>query len=307
MVENEVIVVDGIPDSEYNAIIQQSVEYAIISLPFTIDRMAIPNPIQRALNIAKGKLAELLFRKFCAENSIPADFNSCATPFWTIDKRDFVLNNKEWDIKNNFMYYPKTKYSGNYIDLPALVPNRFTGDQWTKRYQHLFSATDGVSFLFTFLKNADLINGNRGAGFLEIKLSAQQNTFLSELYSKYKGQAQTKEPFSSQWFWENMNKKGHNNYYTLLDKPDLYITGYAENAHYNLFKNTGPLDINNQYENYIKPKWYIKSQKGSCNFLQGTLWTTITNATTPITSLPSFISLFPNLKSEMKIAHSLIP
>jgi hypothetical protein len=302
MVENEIIIVNGISDIEYNSIIQECVEYAIISLPFTVNRMSISNETQRALNIAKGKLAEALFRKFCAKNNIPANFDICSTPFWTVDNRDFVLHNKEWDIKNNYIYYPKDIFNFNFVDLPALVPNRFEGDQWSKRTQNLIAESKGVCFLFTYLKNADLINGKRSTDFLEIKLSEYQQTFLRSLYQQYKGKPQANEPYTSQWFWEKMEANGNNQYFVLHTRPELIITGYADDHHWKLFENTGVLDRNNHLQNAVKLKWYTKSPKGSCNFLNGTLWTTITNATTPVASIPAFLSLFPKLKAEIKAA-----
>lgn len=302
MVENEVIIVDGITESEYNSLIEECVRYAIISLPFTVDRMSIPNEKQRALNIAKGKIAEALFETFCRKNNITIDFDVCTTPFWTIDNRDFVLNNNEWDIKNNFIYYQNEHYNSNYIDLPALVPNRFAGDQWSKRNENLVTGTNGVFFLFTFLKNADLINGQRGTEFLEINISANQQNFIRELYSKYRGLPQPNEPYTKQWFWENMKSRGNDDFFTLHAKPHLIITGYANETKWNLFDNTGPYDRNNNFQTYINPRWYVKSQKGACNFLNGTLWTTITNSTTPISTLPSFVSLFPSLKTSIKVA-----
>ncbi len=302
MVEKEVIIVDGITDNEYNSLIEECVKYAIISLPFTVDRMSIPNEKQRALNIAKGKVAEALFQTFCKKNNIQIDFDVCTTPFWTVDNRDFVLNRNEWDIKNNFIYCENGHYNGNYVDLPALVPNRFNGDQWSKRNENLVAGTNGVFFLFTFLKNADLINGQRGTEFLEINISVNQQNFLRELYTRFRGLPQPIESYTSQWFWENMESRGNDKYFTLHAKPNLIITGYANDAHWSLFENTGPYDRNNNFQTYINPRWYVKSQKGSCNFLNGTLWTTITNSTTPIASLPSFVSLFPNLKSSIKAA-----
>jgi len=104
MSESEIIIVDGIPSNEYDQLINECVRYSIISLPFTVDRMSIPNEKQRALNIAKGKVAEALFKFFCNNNNLNPDFDTCTTPFWTVDKRDFILDSCEWDIKNNFIY-----------------------------------------------------------------------------------------------------------------------------------------------------------------------------------------------------------
>ena len=179
MNENEIIIVNGIPAQEYDAIIGRCINYSIVSLPFTVDRMRIPNEVQRALNIAKGKIAESLFMHFCSANDIHPDFEICTTPFWTVDNRDFILDGKEWDIKNNFIYHRNDTLSEfSYCDLPALVPNRYAGDQWSKRDQTMINGSKGIRFLFTYLKDADLVNGRRGIEFLEIILSQQQQSFI---------------------------------------------------------------------------------------------------------------------------------
>ena len=299
MTESEVIIVDSIPNQLYDSILEKCVKYAIISLPFTVDRMAIPDEKQRALNIAKGKIAEELFKCFCGANNIQPDFDTCSTEFWTVDNRDFILNGSEWDIKNNFIYTPGELFDGKYINLPALVPNRFNGDQWTKRTQNLVTGTNGVEFLFTFLKNASLIDGKRGKEFLEINLSSEQHNFLRELYSRYKGELQRVEPYTDSWFWNEMNKRGGNNLYRLNFRPHLVITGYAKNNNWSQFLDTGPFDRKNNWQIYFNPRWYTKTTKGSCNFMNGTLWTTITNSTLPIEYLNSFLSLYPILSNNM--------
>jgi len=300
MTENEIIIVDGISPVDYKIMVYDCVRYAIISLPFTVDRMRIPDVSTRALNIAKGKVAEELFRFFCEKNDINIDFETCNTPFWTTDQRDFVLFNQEWDIKNNFFYCRGDHFDGNYINFPALVPNRFEGDQWSKRNQRLFSNSNGTAFLFTFLKNATLVNGQRGNGFLEITLSESQLEFLNKLYEKYQGQPQTQQPFSEDWFWGKMGLIGGLDLFRLNFMPPLIIAGYANADHWQLFKDTGPFEQNNHFRDYLQAGWYGKYSGRSCNFMKGTLWTTIKNATLPVSFLPSFLSLFPHLKKEMK-------
>ena len=299
MRESEVIIVDGIPTHLYDSLLDKCVRYALISLPFTVDRMAIPDEKQRALNIAKGKIAEELFKCYCDANGIHPDFDSCSTEFWTVDNRDFILNGSEWDIKNNFIYTQGDLLNANYTDLPALVPNRFNGDQWTKRAQNLLAGANGVEFLFTFLKNASLQNGTRGREFLEINLSDAQHRFLRELYSKYRGELQNIEPYTKDWFWNEMESRGATNFYRLNFRPHLVITGFANRMNWEQFRDTGPFDRNNNWQTYTQPRWYTKSAKGSCNFLNGTLWTTITNATLPISNLNSFLNLFPHLGHNM--------
>lgn len=300
MTKNEIIIVDGISDEDYNDIVNEGVKYAILSLPFTVDRMRIPNSVQRALNIAKGKIAEGLFRKFCSLNNIEADFNTCETPFWTVDHRDFILNGSEWDIKNNFFFCPHDELTDyNYVDLPALVPNRNVSDQWTKRLTKHDPASTDVTFLFTYLKMASLNGGERGENFLAINLSPMQIDYITSLYSTFKGQPQKSEPFTVDSFWEEMQTRGRMNFYTLNFRPHLVIGCYANSSHWASFKDTGPFDRFNNYQDYMQPRWYTKSAKGSLNFMNNTLWTTITNSTIPMSLLPSFLSLYPNLRESI--------
>lgn len=300
MTENEIIIVDGISDVDYNAIVNDSVKYAILSLPFTVNRMSIPNHVQRTLNIAKGKIAEGLFRKFCSLNNIEIDFNTCETPFWTVDHRDFILNHSEWDIKNNFYYCPDGELTDyNYVDLPALIPNRFPGDQWSKRLTKHYPLSTDIVFLFTYLKMASLIGRDRGPDFLEIHLSTSQSEYISNLYSTYDGKPQQAEPFTEDSFWQEMQTRGGMNYFSLNFRPNLVICGYANSAHWVLFKDTGPYERNNYFQNYIQPRWYSKSNNGSLNFMNNTLWAKITNSTVPMSLLPSFLSLYPNLRQSI--------
>jgi hypothetical protein len=302
--ENEVIIVDGIPGGEYDKLIEESVKYAIISLPFTVDRMKIPNEKQRTLNIAKGKVAEALFEYFCQKNDISLDTEPCTTPFWTVDNRDFLLNNSEWDIKNNFLYHSGNVLANHqYTDLPALVPNRFTGDQWSKRNTKMIGTSSNIEFLFTWLKGASLSNGKRGPYFLEIILTDDQHDCLRKLYKKYQGQPQTNEPYSADRFWNHMDSLGSNTYFKLNFRPELIITAYANDNQWNLFKNTGPYDRDHNFGSYLNPQWYTKSQSGSLNFMNGTFWTRITNATAPTSTLPSFLSLFPHLSNSINCGY----
>ena len=301
MTEHEVIIVDGIPSEDYHALIGECVKYAIISLPFTVDRMSIPNPQQRALNIAKGKIAEKLLGFFCSHNGISIDFETCSTPFWTVDNRDFILRGTEWDIKNNF-YYSKNGLEPAYTNLPALVPNRFSGDQWSKRNTNLIAGTQGVEFLFTFLKGASLdSNGRRYGDFLDLHFSESQVNYIQSLYRNYLGQPQNHCPYSEVDFWTQFDSlsDGHD-LFSLNNEPPLIITAYANNEHWSVFKDTGGFDRYNNWQDYIMPRWYSKTQKGSLNFFNGTLWTTITNATVPVSLLPSFLSLYPHLKTNIK-------
>ena len=177
---------------------------------------------------------------FCNANHIDVDFDSCATPFWTTDQRDFLYGQTEWDVKNNFLYHTGDILTEvRYTDLPALVPNRFNGDQWSQRGKVKLKGSREVKFLFTFMKNADLTGGKRGEPFITIRLTEAQHILLRQLYAKYNGLPQLKEPFDEARFWKGMDERGGLNLFQLHHRPTLVITAYADASHWNLFADTG--------------------------------------------------------------------
>jgi hypothetical protein len=289
MKNNEIIVVDSIPSESYDMIVKSSFEYALLSLPFTINRMSIDDIEYRILNIAKGKIAEGLFEFFCNENNILIDTKRCQTEFWKVDKKDFILNNIEWDIKNNYIYTnPNQKI--NYVDLPALIPNRHPNDQWGRRIHNLHLGTSPESaFVFTFIKNADVVNGTRKSEFVSTCFNEKQIAFLNKIHNKYNGLPIEAQPFEPQEYIDRFFSLSDDTSYSLVRREPLYITGIAQSKDWELFKDTGPRTDNN-YIDYINPHWYMKSRSGSINFMDHVLWTKIVNKTVPISFLESFHS-----------------
>lgn len=289
MNESELIILDDVPSQIYYSMIKESAMYALISLPFTVNRMYIKNIERRIENIAKGKIAEKLFKYYCDINSIPADFNSTETPFYQADKRDFILDGYEWDIKNNFLHHNGNQLEEvKYLDLPALVPYRHSKDQWSVREKTYFKKSNGVRFLFTFLKATDK---NSRQQFIQICLSGEQKNFLWDLMDEYGGKTFEREPFDSDWFWDYMNKLKDDNLSLLVhDFPNLVITGYADQELFDHFKITNSVSDSN-FIDYIKPQWYQLINKGNVQllkFLNGTIWTRIPNATLPVSKLKAF-------------------
>jgi hypothetical protein len=298
MIENDVIIVDGFSNDEFDALTDACIRYAIISKPFTIRRIDRQSLQQAVLNIFKGKLAEALFRCFCEKNNIILDWVSPSTPFWKIDKRDFIYQQTEWDIKNNYIYHSHDiLHPYHYTDLPALIPNRKQGDQWDKRLETKNPGIcNSVGHIFTFIRGANIENGKRGNDFYTFEITREQLELIERAEKKYGGHPVAEEPFKEDRFWAEMKKRGGYNFIKINFRPFLIITAYATANHWHFFRDTGPLDISNHYQSAIQPQWYSRSPKGSVNFLNGTLWPTITNATAPIHKLPSFASLFPQLK-----------
>ncbi len=282
MNEDEVIVVDGISDEAYRSIVEESLRYAILSLAFTVNRMALNSLKSRLLNIAKGKIAEELFFFFARRNAIPLDTTLCRTPFYQVDRRDFILNDLEWDIKNNFLFHSEDLLPDFYTRLPALVPDRNKFDQWAKRHKRQNAKSKGVAFLFTFMKLGDQ-RGNSGREFFDLELSKAQLDLLHRAHSKYRGKAQTKAPFREEVFWkewQNSNERKTIDF-RINNFPVLIITAYATENEFNRFQ---PLPEDRM-------------------FINGALHTRIRNRSVPVQELPSFASLFPHLKEKLQAAH----
>jgi hypothetical protein len=262
-----------IENSIYDRLVKNAVDYALISLPYTINRMNLRDYKSRITNIAKGKLSENLFILFCEENEIPVQTEKCQTPFFIPDKRDFILGREEWDIKNNFLKHDDPVLSKNeYLHLPGLIPNRGTWDQWSKKRDCLHAPeTDSVCYLFSFMKGWEGDNP-----FLSIDLSNEQTAFLSYLV---KSRDQYKKPYMEDWFWEKMNEKGNGHPYKIQMNfhPEMVICGIAQKKDFDRF-----------YE--LKPQ----------SFSNGIFKTRIKNMGIQIKDLSSFITLYPRLNEKIK-------
>lgn len=293
MTEAEVICLENIPTSDYNRMVIQAIRYALLSKPFTIKRVEGLPVADRILNIFKGKLAEQLFAWYSTQHVTDADWESCTTPFYQTDKRDFIWKGIEWDIKNNYIYHAGVNLTDyGYTQLPALVPNRHGGDQWAKRTELKNPGkAKATGFIFTFLKGASLHNGKRSDDFCKLMLSESQLQTMEQLEIQFGGNPVAAMPFEPSWLWDKLQFHPNDNIIRMQYYPKLCIAGYALVQHENLFKNTGPGDAQNQWMDYLPAGWYSKTHKGSCNFLHGTLWTTLTNATVPVGLLPSFQNL----------------
>lgn len=282
MQETENIIVNGIDKDTYLSLCREAVEYAIISIPFTYNRMGVRGLRRKISNIAKGKLAEGLFFYFCESNQIAINRVAGKTPFFIPDKTDFVFKNTEWDIKNNFIYHKGDYLFKKYYKwLPALIPNHSARDQWSKRDQSVLSESYDKKYLFTFLKASDSIEERKQ--LIEIHLSEKQVTYLSELYEKFKNNRRPKEIPMDESSFLHQFYKGENRalLFKLKAFPQLIITGYAGAAHWHHFKDSGEKRIWNN----------------------GLMRTVINNSYSRIHKLPSFASLIPELKNKMELAH----
>jgi len=296
MRENEVIIVDEIPHEIYQQLGHQAARYAIISSAFTYDRMDKKDILKRVINITKGKIAEGLLYFFCKENGIHLDHLACTTPFWMPDHRDFIFLNGEWDVKNNFITASNKDFNTiNLTELPALIPNKNTKDQWSKKDKLHIEQSKYGAYLFTYMR---LLPDQKD--FFKISFTDIQLKFLEDISNTYRNTAHSKMPFVESWFWSeipafNIEKQLTINYY-----PELIITACANARYWALFEDTGPHIKENNYIDISSPNWYAVISEKYVRFISGIMASTITNKTCPVSLLPSFFSLHPHLAQSIK-------
>lgn len=229
-----------VPSHTFENLLEQQVRYGIISIPFTYDRMHYNLDIlRRVSNIIKGKIAEELFFLYAKSINLSIDSSSCQTPFYRTDKRDFLYNGLEWDIKNNFVLKEFEKINASC--LPALVPE----DQWAKRTIKKFTSSSGVGFCFTFMEKLG------GGEPVSVSLSSEQDAFLRELYRKYQGSEQSSQPYSENWFFDKFGKITYKHNF----KHRILVAGYCIPDMHSMFKSCSPRSfcdgaINTRISNY---------------------------------------------------------
>ncbi len=245
MKENEVIFTDIHDEALYDKHLANAVSYALMSIPFTFDRMGIRDLKKKIINIGKGKFAENLFFEYLKSCGVPIDTVSTTTPFFSVDKRDFILNGIEWDIKNNYLSHAgQFLTTAQYLELMALIPNRGNWDQWSKRNLKYFPTTKSTAYVFTFMKKSDpqVLDD-----FFSIRYSFEQEQFIRELYEKYEGKSQTKSPYEESWFWKTFNKIDGTLEIVCHFRPQMVITGVALPSDYEQFVNLKPSQVKGSY------------------------------------------------------------
>jgi hypothetical protein len=226
---------------------------------------------QRLLNIFKGKIAEGLFLEFLSSQGIKAKTEDCETPYYLPDKRDFVLSGYEWDIKNNYLLCGDFQSLDTGL-LPALIPDRYAGDQWTQREKLLFSDSKGLVYVFTFMP---LFAANNNLIILQI--TEDQTIALRSMSKQWKNQHQVSEPYTT-YELNNLffGSRAVEECYQIHAPLQMLITAVA-----------GPL------------QWKLFSPKLPGEFANGKLKTRIRNRFCPVENLPSFKSLFSSALNQI--------
>jgi len=251
MLAHDVIIIDDLPERIENSIVNKSINYALISISYTYNRMELDKLAQRIQNISKGKIAEQMFQYYLTQQKTQVDFKSCQTPFYLPDKRDFLMGEYEWDIKNNFVRTPQKLSSEEVIELPALIPNRPTTpyftDQWEKRLEMKHPVSKGTRFVFTFMERPVRKD------FIEISVHPKLKEFYFYIKKNYPFQKDKKPPFTESWFWNEISKVDFPTH-QLNQKLRLYITAWAGEEQFPLFFNTEKRNFDGKIYTRIKNK-----------------------------------------------------
>lgn len=227
----------------YALLVKKAFAYAVLSLPFTVNRMDIKDIPTRLANIAKGKLAEGLVHDCLGHLGVQADFDSCSTPFYALDRRDFLWNGLEWDIKNNLLSRKGLGVGAQELGrLPALVPNRFLGDQWGQRSTRHHNQATGTAFLFTFMVGR-LAQGPLISHLLQAQLNKDQLALIERLWAKYKGSNPKALPFETQRLWDKWQEISLPHeapWFTWGYISPIYLVAVAYAPHWGRFVPCGP-------------------------------------------------------------------
>jgi len=251
MLAHNVIIIDDLPERIKNSIINKSINYALISISYTYNRMDLDLLAQRIQNISKGKIAELIFQYYLIQKKTQVDFKSCQTPFYLPDKRDFLMGEYEWDIKNNFVRTPQKLTKEEVIELPALIPNRqstqYFTDQWMKRLEMKHPTSRGSRFVFTFMERP--VKND----FIDIFVHHRLKDFYLNIKKSYPFHKDNEPPFTESWFWNEISKVDFPSY-NLNQDLRLYITAWAGEEQFSLFFNTEKRSFDGKIYTRIKNK-----------------------------------------------------
>lgn len=216
------VILDQIDPDAVRDAKQSALAYALVSKPFTYNRMRLP--IGKCVeNIAKGKFAESLVVSLLKQGGLAIDVDSCQTPFWLRDRRDFLFGKYEWDIKSLFLH--RLPPNGRFDECPALVPNKSPSDQWaTRDIRYVPAAIAGPCYLFVFFGPIDF----------RIELSKRQEDFLSKLCVQYREVEASSEPFDIEWFLDEFPSLDQVSM-DLSTSPVLAVTGVATSREWERF------------------------------------------------------------------------
>ena len=265
--------------------LQKRLENALFSFPFWANPMEIRNIQSGIHTVIKNSLSKSLFALFAEDQNLYLDFKSGQESFPHSHRFDFSFENTCWHIENNFVQNQKPLSAEEYVYLPALIPNHYKNDTWSKRNE-IVDEYESTGYLFTFL-NEDPDKNNP---VFDVHIDHRIISFLSDYRSKYEVYKLENPPYSESRFWDEFMKIAEKPQIKINKVPTLVIAGVAQENHFGYFADTDE-KANLCYRLY-RGKWYENREKGGLSFCKGLIQTEITNATCPMAALASFNSVF---------------
>ncbi len=279
MKSGEILILNKFDSLQYERIMREVISSSLLSFPFTYQQVELRQIKIKIEKLIKGKFAEALFKYFCEANELPTNFDACETGYNKPKKRDFIFENIEFDLINNYLYHPNQLLSSsNYLELPALIPNKNEYDFWSQRNHCKLAKSKHAGFVFTLLKNADGFGPKKQ--FFEFDISIAQIKFLQELRQSYGNTKVPNKPFEEAFFWDEFLNRGGPFEFSFNNKPILIIGPVASANQWHLFQDLG---------------------KQPRTFGQQVLRTVISNMGCKWSELPSFYSILPPLQGEFEI------
>ena len=233
---NEIIKIHYSVNELRNFLDERIMLYALKSLPFTYNRIGYNSIHKRIINIIKGKLAEKIFYTYCYRHKIGIDLTRTKTPYYKKDRNDFLFNDWEFDLKNNYIVGPIRDLE-HFYTIPCIVPV----DQFNKKiYNHNFC------YIFTFIETSNY-------NFFSYDIPTYIMTYLSNLCEYYGGFCQDNIDNSVKI---GLNEIDKIDYKIKIESPiNFYILGIIRNKDFNKFIDYCPQK--DKY-NYLRTKIYNK-------------------------------------------------
>lgn len=286
MKAEDVIFYKPYSEEKLRGYLQKEVEAALVSFPYWANRKKITNVKYGVYNFVQNRMARILFVLFAEEQNLMIDFTSGLSSFPNDPVYDFSYGNIAWHIQNTRVHNRTVLPAEEYVYLPALIPNRFSKDIWSKRNEKPVGHKR-TGYLFTFLSEDP---GKNELSF-ELQIDAHTIKFLCSLKSQYADES-TKPLYAESWFWNEFMKTAKVPQIKLNKLPTLVIAGVALQKHFGYFADTDE-KANLCYRLY-RGKWYENREGGGLSFCNGLVQTRIKNATCPMAALGSFDSVFKN-------------
>lgn len=249
--QEDIIIFNDFNEKDYDNSIKRATAYAILSVPYTWDRMGYGSDIdgirKRITNIIKGKVAEYIFEFYCKSKGVNISTKDTQTEFWRYDKKDFVIDNTKFDLKNNFFFKSNGIVEDEILEFPALIP--------VKQY------SDSVGYIFSFMSTKDFFN---------LELSDDVLYEISQINNGCSGQQINNRPIyfttERQYFLDMFDKYGKQKVIDIYDRPELIICGVKY-----------PNDVTKEYFSYLPKDTTLQYKSGRIKTRTNNYYTKIKN------------------------------